>query len=498
MLRLVGSEFAHLLRVRANPRSRTPDSSTSRSDCLIVLALERIAATLDKMASGFPAQVRAGEVAAPVAGGVSIDEAVARWRDDLTARGCRPRSIDRMVSTVERVADYSGWSAAAHVDYTGAVAFLADRRRADPPWSGPTHDQAVSTLRTFGEFLRRCRVTPINTLEDLESCGEPGEQGPRALTPDEARRIIEASIDRHMESRRARGCAPLFWLHQFYTGLRYSESRSARWSDYDLDAGMIYTDPKWVGNKAKRRDTIPIRADMLELLIGHRDRVPHGPKDPVFPKVPNLATWHKEREAAGIPLLDPRKRRATIHSCRKSFCTWLDSQNIPRGVVSRLARHAVTLTERAYIDHSGGVDRQAVESLPQLWFPCGGVFSIRTRKNLANRVDAADTPSVQAFNPMVSTPSTSRSSAPGRTAALATPEQRGSSALRPGAENRDDAASGASIRVDNGQGQPPNLSGTNLQAEAEVAIALAHWLNRRTGAAPSEEPADDRDHKEAV
>ncbi len=101
-----------------------------------------------------------------------------------------------MASTVQRVAEHSGWNAANNVDYQGAIAFLADRRRADPPWSGPTYDQAVSTLRTFGEFLRRCGAAHANPLADLESCGEPGEQGPRALTATEARAIIEAAIIR--------------------------------------------------------------------------------------------------------------------------------------------------------------------------------------------------------------------------------------------------------------------------------------------------------------
>lgn len=328
-----------------------------------------------------------GVVVAPGARGVSVDDALTGWRDEMGARGCRPGSIDRMVSIVERVQECSAWSTVHHVNYTSAVAFLAARRRAVPPWSGPTYDQAVSTLRTFGEFLRRSGHLPANPLMDLQSCGEKGEDGSRALTPDEARAIISASIDRHLRSRRASGCAPLFWLMMMYTGLRYAEACAVRWKDVDLGTGTLCTDPKWQGNKSRRRDRIPIHAALADLLKGHLDAAKPGsdaPGSPIFPKAPTRHTWHLEREAAGIAKRDGRNRPVTTHSCRKSFCTWLDSQSIPRGLVSRLARHSHTLTEERYIDHDGADEVRAIAALPLIW-PSGlQIFSLKARKISCN------------------------------------------------------------------------------------------------------------------
>lgn len=327
----------------------------------------------------------------------TIDECVARWRDQLTGRGVRPRSIERMASVVERVAEYSGWLKATDVKYDDAVAFLAAQRRGTDKkkgWTGSTYDQAVSVLRGFGEHLRRLsKAEPWrlmeNPLADLQSSGEPTGDGARALTIAEARRLIQASIDRHYESRRAKGCAPLVWCWQFLTGFRYNETMNVRWGNVDLEGGFVWTDPAWA--KSKRKDLVPLTTPLLELMREYQKTVPHARGDLVFPQMPVRATWHLDRKAAGIPEVDGRGRYCSIHSARKSCRTWLVQANVERDTVDMIVRHKDNVRDR-YNDLDMQHLREAADKLPVLWPENGPkIFWTRSKKPLDNGGFVADT-----------------------------------------------------------------------------------------------------------
>lgn len=306
--------------------------------------------------------------------GIGIDQALAGWRDEMTARGIRASSIARMTRTIEAAAAGCAWATAREISYGECVAYLAAKRRSGA-WSGASYDQAVSILRGFGKYLRRSGALRANPLEDLLSSREPGGEGSRAYSIEEAARHVAASFRRHSTDRRARGNAPLFWTFCFLTGLRYHEARACAWGDIALEHGFALTDPAWA--KSRRKDRIALAPCLIELLRLHRSQIPSGRRDPVWPIAPNRSTWHADREAAGISEIDERGRPATIHSCRKSFATWLDAlPGISSGVVSRLARHATTLTEERYIDPSSERERAAVALLPSPW-PAGAIPAFR-------------------------------------------------------------------------------------------------------------------------
>jgi len=485
MLRLAGTER---------------EATDNRESSLIlrgVIALEQIACTLAGM-GGIP---RVREDHSPVrAVGISIDDASRAWVDDLTSGGCTPGSISRMTSTLERVAESAGWSSVADVDYDGAVTFLAARRRGDNKslWSGPTHDQAVSTLRVFGEFLRRSGRLATNPLMDLQACGIKGADGSRAITVEEARRVLAVSIDRHMVSRRARGIAPLFWLHQMYTGLRYSEAQSAKWRDYALegyndDPPAIFTDPEWRGNKGKRRERIPLHPLLLRFLKQHKERVPNGDADLVFPHVPTRETWHLEREAANIPKFDGRRRPCTPHSLRKSYCTWLDAMTLPRGLVSKLARHAETLTEEKYIDHGTDLEVLAIKDLPSVWPEGVELFSIRATKKAGLRPNPVDSYSTTSGSQQIDRMTTNeriqsarpekRSSASGVVTSPNGPGRADSMRLHETESPRSTGTADA-IQVGNGHFQPESTP-----TDEVVVRALARWLDRTDRGGSIQEPA---------
>lgn len=314
-----------------------------------------------------------------------IGQAIAGWRDEMTARGVRPASISRMTRSVAAACEGCGWRFVDQVAYTPAVSWLAAKRRSGA-WSGASYDQAVSVLRSFGQYLRRSGMHAANPLQDLLSSREPPGDGSRALSADEAAAIVLAAIRRHHTDGRSRGNPPLFYAFLMLTGLRYNEAVSCRWGDFNLDAGVLVTDPAW--SKSRRRDRVAIAPSLVALLRQHREQVPSARTSLVWPHAPTRATWRADCIAAGVAERDERGRAATMHSCRKAFATWLDGiPGASAGVVSRLTRHASTLTEERYIDHDMRSDAALVAALPCPW-PSGVAPRYRATRHTLSTTDS--------------------------------------------------------------------------------------------------------------
>lgn len=295
----------------------------------------------------------------------------------MTGRGIRTTSIRRMVRAIEAAAAGCAWKNTAQVEYTQCVSYLAAKRR--DGWGGSTYDQNVSVLRCFGQYLRRARIATTNPLEDLMPSRDGGGEGARAYSVDEAALHVAASLRRHQTDGRAIGNAPLFWTFCFMTGMRHHEASACTWGDVACDCArpMIITSKEW--SKSRRRDRIALAPEIARLMTIHRGQVPSARRDRVWPIVPTRATWHADREAAGIPEIDERGRPATVHTCRKSFATWLDDlPGVSAGIVARLTRHARSLTEERYIDPAVDREREAVSGLKSPW-PSGAIPHFRNR-----------------------------------------------------------------------------------------------------------------------
>jgi len=421
----------------------------------------------------------------PALVGVTLDEAIQRWSDSMLARVVKPSSTVRMTAMVRRAADFAGWQTADQVTYAEAVAFLASKRRPDGEgrdWSGPTYDQAVSTLRVFGDFLRRNYRLPENPLKDLEPSGEPGGDGARALSVEDARGMIASAIARHLDSRRARGLSPVVWLFMFKTGLRCNETASVEWSNLllDDDTPLLVTNPRW--DKSGRKNTIPLNREVAEQLRRLRASL-DKPTGLVFPVMPNRDTWNKDRESAGIPEIDRRGRGATMHSARKSFATWLDRAGVPAGFRSQLMRHAETLAEARYTDHALPELSTAIDRLEPLWPKDLDFFAVGWKKTVARAGVGRYSLSSHTKAPTVNQPRSDGGSCCSPScdnlAALEPPSARGFSA---------DAAPGEApkaIQVGNGHFRPES------EALNRAVEALAAFVMGRLGSKGADrEPAD--------
>jgi len=405
----------------------------------------------------------------------SITRAIADWQADMERRGCKPASVRTFGTHATRLVEFANWSAPDQITLAGAIEYLAAKRKSG--WSGTTHDGAVSALRNFGAFLAKTGVLTANPLEHLESSGETGGQGARALTLDEARALVATARQRAARTGKDKSSAALFYLTLLHTGLRHAEASALLWGDLDLDGEtpVLVSNPAW--SKNGRRELVPLHRELYTLLREHRKGVQNGRENKVFPHVPNRHTWDVDREAAGIKRIDARGRQASYHSTRKYLATMLDRTGASPGVVSRILRHADTLAQSRYIDHDLSAEVAAIAALPALWVKNG-------RNALEELCPSDDTSPAEEVRPMVAIHNHKSTSEPAQ--AHSRPQQ--STRDRAGFDldflsaplSQDTASRSRAVEHGNGQSracaQSPLIAA--LEAQARAVLAMCEALRR--------------------
>lgn len=316
-----------------------------------------------------------------VASAVSIDEAIARWRDVLAGEEKSVRTIEMYADRVRKLAAAQGWLTTAHVNYESTMAFFAARRRNDhggKPWGNGACRQAMSAVRGFGRFLEQSGICERNPLGAIVLPKRSAQRHKHPFSAEEARLLLGASIRRSQRDKRANEYTPLIWATLFWTGLRHSEVQppcranpygGLKWRDIVLDGPHpgIWTDPRWIGNKSKSRDWLPLHPRLALLLRDHSHAVASGNDLPVFPRHANRATWVDDRTSAGLPGVDADGRVLSVHAARATFCTWVGQLTLPEGLRDRLCRHDLGTSERVYTTRTRDEFAQAIAQLPDIW-----------------------------------------------------------------------------------------------------------------------------------
>lgn len=303
----------------------------------------------------------------------SIEQALAEYRDYLTAIGKREGTLRTYASMVGAVAKFSGWTVIGDIRLEHVTAFIASRRRNDhggKAWGDNTCRSCACACKALTAFLAKRKALPSDPLESLDSIAKADGKQKHPFTAEEARRLLAAAIGRHGRDRRSRGCAPLYFYVLFHTGLRYAEVASMTWADVTAEGELpgIWTDPAWTGNKNKRRAWIALPAHLAEMLLAWKKATHGRDRRRVFPIVPTPQLWHLSREDAGLPEHDADGFVYSPHAARASYITWLGQiATVPEGLRQRMARHAKGLTENVYTVRSKAEMAVAVAQLPAIW-----------------------------------------------------------------------------------------------------------------------------------
>lgn len=320
-----------------------------------------------------------------------LAEHLADFETTLRARGVVEQYVrDRMACLRGYVRATAAKDLAA-LDAVPAIVWLAEAKASG--LSARSVNRRLQALRQFGRFLlrtRRAAFDPFETLSPLNQ-DEDRRHVRRALTAEEAERLINAARSRPLEAARAARASAgvskaeegrlralgearaLLYAVALGTGLRRGALRRLRWGDVDPGRGLVTVRAE--SAKARREQTVPLRADLAAAVVAHRGGA--MPTNAVFPSrtFPNLRTFKRDLVAAGIARVDGGRfvtedengRAVDFHSLRYSFVSALAASGVHPRVAQALARHSrIDLTMGVYTDLALLDRRGAVEALPSV------------------------------------------------------------------------------------------------------------------------------------
>ena len=261
----------------------------------------------------------------------------------------------------------------ADLNLTDASAWLTSIK--DKGRSARTVNVKFQSLRQFGLRLVKTRRSAYDPFDGLKPLNEAEDRRHvrRALTPDEAGRLLEAARTRalaralppkprtrperraRLEAIRARmtrlgEARALIYLLAMGTGLRKGELLRLRWCDLDLVGGRVTVTA--ASAKSRRVQTVELHPRIIEALVAARS-VGAAPTDPVVEArlFPNCRTVDADFEAAGIPKVDASGGVVDFHALRTTFISWLAASGAHPRMAQALARHAdISTTMERYTD----------------------------------------------------------------------------------------------------------------------------------------------------
>jgi integrase len=266
----------------------------------------------------------------------------------------------------------------------------------------------------------RLVASPLARLPRFNEQADRRRQ-PRALTPDELTRLLDAARRRPLAealkfNRGWRKGQPgarirpetrarledlgreraLVYKTLVLTGLRLGELASIRNCDVSIDATGAHLVLDAQNAKNRHGSVIPLRADLRADLIrwmdgrGPESRTPSAGQvdgrkrstEPLFAVSPNLVkVFNRDLYFAGIPKRDERGRTACVHSLRHTFATLLSCGGIAPRIAQAAMRHSsINLTMTHYVDPRALDVASALGVLPPL--PLEGEALNRTKRGV--------------------------------------------------------------------------------------------------------------------
>jgi len=229
-----------------------------------------------------------------------------------------------------RLAPYFG-EIAVHA-ITREVVEKYKRRRVKDEVSKSTVNRELSTLKSILKYAADSQLAPEGLGRNARMFTGVESKPKHALTPEELGRFLETCDSLEIQVR-APYLSTLVWVGT-YSGQRPSEIVRMRWSDLDLDHGVL-----WVrkSKTPKGRRDLPLHPSVLESLrewkLGAKSEwVFESPKRPGT----HITDFGKGFEAAarkaGLPHVTP-------DCLRHTFMTWLEKVEHRRSIRRELGGH---------------------------------------------------------------------------------------------------------------------------------------------------------------
>ncbi len=311
-----------------------------------------------------------------------LEEHLGDFAQTLRARGVVARYLADRLKCLRDFAAEAGAVRLGDLDLARASARLSSVRATGV--GARTVNRHRAAIRQFGAWLLATRRVAFDPFEGLKALNEEADRRHvrRALTPQEAERLLDAARNRPLRQAEAArihaGVTPaerlrltrlgetraLVYALALGTGLRRGELHRLRWADVDLTRQRV-TVPA-ASAKSRRDQSVPLHPG-LAATLGSQRPAGAAPTDRVVPPgaFPTIRTFWADLQAAGIPREDEGGRVVDFHALRTTFVSWLAMGGTHPRVAQALARHASIETTMARYTDLALVDvKGAVAALP--------------------------------------------------------------------------------------------------------------------------------------
>jgi integrase len=243
-----------------------------------------------------------------------------------------------------------------------ALADLARRNN----HSDRTRNAYLKETKSFLTWMVKNKRARSNPLQYAEGVTVTDATSYRAPTPEELSMIIEAAKSADLINGVPGAERAMLYLVGAFTGFRFNELRSLKWSQLRLNGAALVELPAR-SSKHRKLDRQPIPSWLAEELLEWQ--VANPDSEAVFP---HITHWHKsnrfwnvDRKAAGVPRLDQDGRPLVYHGLRRYFITNVRGCSDLQTWVA-LARHTDPKLTLHYSDDVPASQRKAVEDMPRL------------------------------------------------------------------------------------------------------------------------------------
>ena len=241
--------------------------------------------------------------------------------------------------------------------------------RVERGWSQRTRNFYLKAGQQFERWLTKQGRAAAIGLTELDAIRVTNERERRALTPEEACRLLDYCQDAPTLSGQSwsmtgsqRG---LLYLVALKTGLRANELRQLCRADVDLEAGTLTV--RAAVAKSRKVRKMPLPAEVLEALAQHCMRLHPGALLWRLPELLHRFLLKPDAAACGIALVNEEGKHLDFHALRHTYASWLDQHaGASPATAQALLGHADLRTTQRYVHAGAGMSRAAVERLPSL------------------------------------------------------------------------------------------------------------------------------------
>ena len=307
------------------------------------------------------------------AAGKELAKHLADWKNDLLAKGVTAKQARQQHARATAVIEGCGFDRWKHINAVAVQDYLARRRNA------PKDKGAISTrtsnfnLQAVKQFCRwmvrerRAIDSPVAHLSALNPRADITFRR-RALTADEARKLIDTARKGEAVSGMPGPDRALLYMLTLETGLRWSELYSLKVASFALSNGRPSVTVEAAYSKHRREDQLPLRAAMADAMkVYLAGRAPSDRAFPTMPKTRGAEMLAEDLKKAKIKDWNAADGKVDFHSLRHTFVSNLATSGVHPKVAQTLARHStITLTMDVYTHVALESQVQALENLPDL------------------------------------------------------------------------------------------------------------------------------------